>query len=217
LTSLIIFSLIASISVGTYRLGESVKRSYSKIQDILTKFGGLAKSLMMIASFLVTYTSKVEYQLDFVANLRTRYENSKNILVSAISSEISPIHSKKANNYLDKKAPTINLKQINNSTPKNRQYKPVNIVPTKIKESWNISECISGLLCFIRNQTMKKQHLMLERRLNSCTSIEKISYNSFLLDYLHNSNKASKEENHQLELSYIEYMGYHDSTERTVS
>ena len=57
--------IIADVIFQGYALGQRIKRNYSKLQDILTKLGGLTKSLMVIGSFLVESSSKILYYAKF--------------------------------------------------------------------------------------------------------------------------------------------------------
>jgi hypothetical protein len=72
-------SLLATIHVEGHRFGTRIKRSYAKIQDVLTRIGGLLKALSIVASLIANVTSEIEFYADSLFNFKFQLANTKNV------------------------------------------------------------------------------------------------------------------------------------------
>lgn len=68
-------NLISNITVEGYPYGQKINRSYNKIQDILTRIGGLLKALSIIASFLSKIYSEFQFYSDSIFNFNYQLSN----------------------------------------------------------------------------------------------------------------------------------------------
>lgn len=64
--------LLATINLQGYRFGTRIQRSYTKIQDVLTKIGGLLKAITLIASFIANLSSHSKFYSDSIHNFNTQ-------------------------------------------------------------------------------------------------------------------------------------------------
>lgn len=74
--------IIAVFNVKSYRLGQSIARTYTKIQDVATNVGGLLKILTMLASIISNLVSKIEFTNDFLYNLEVRSAKKESFLIN---------------------------------------------------------------------------------------------------------------------------------------
>lgn len=65
-------SIIADVVIQGKPLGMKVDRSYTKFQDVLTKVGGLIKALTILGSFIIKYTSEIEFINDYIYKIKCR-------------------------------------------------------------------------------------------------------------------------------------------------
>lgn len=72
-------SLLATIHLEGHRFGTRIKRSYTKIQDVLTRIGGLLQALLVIASLIANVTSEIEFYADSLFNIKFQLANTKNV------------------------------------------------------------------------------------------------------------------------------------------
>lgn len=68
-------SLLATINIQGDKFGTRIKRSYSKIQDVLTKIGGLLKALSIIAALISNTVSEIEFYSDFIFSFKHQLRN----------------------------------------------------------------------------------------------------------------------------------------------
>lgn len=61
------------------KLGQDQKRSYTKIQDVITNIGGIVKALMLVGHFVSQFFSIMQYEIDsFLYYYNLIVENSSN-------------------------------------------------------------------------------------------------------------------------------------------
>ena len=138
------------------RLAQEFHRSYEKIQDVLTKIGGIIKALMIVGTFLAEVCSKIEYYIylnlylknsnnfeSFQPNLSNLEKTQKTNLLNMINSN----HIKKdlendiSNNLKSKLSQNLNQSNLNleeNSIKK--EFKENNKEISEKKENKNIKE-----------------------------------------------------------------------------
>ena len=77
--------LLADITFQFTRRGNLINRQYLKIQDVLTKIGGLIKALMIIGNFVAVNLSNIAFYNDYIFNIK--YNNKllkeKGILIDS--------------------------------------------------------------------------------------------------------------------------------------
>lgn len=71
-------SLLAEIFVAGEKYGEKISRNYDKVQDVLTRIGGLIKAFTIIASIIAQLSSEFEYFSDTMFNLKYQLHNNIN-------------------------------------------------------------------------------------------------------------------------------------------
>lgn len=81
-------SLLATIHLEGHRLGTRIKRSYTKIQDVLTRIGGLLNALLVIATLIANTASEIEFYADSLFNMKYQLANHKNIELNTFLSNM---------------------------------------------------------------------------------------------------------------------------------
>ena len=88
--------VLADIVLQGKALGLKVSRSYLKFQDALTKIGGLIKALTLIGAYIVNYSSKIEFYIDYIFNIGFKEYNLSKL------NDSMKIRSTLLNNFVDK-------------------------------------------------------------------------------------------------------------------
>lgn len=111
-------SIVCTVIIQGYRYGDRYNRSYTKIQDVLTKIGGLLKAFSIIATFIANVSSEFEFYGDSIHNfksqLRSYFEFSeKKLYPSKLNASFDNNLSKykltgTGNNYITASKNTLN-------------------------------------------------------------------------------------------------------------
>lgn len=110
-------SLIATVNLQGNKYGSKIKRSYTKIQDVVTRIGGLLKAFSIVATFIAYCSSEFEFFGDSLHNFKYQVDHDYKTKVSKNNFEYMIKDNKITNNnfFIDEKNPRLKSYSKNNA------------------------------------------------------------------------------------------------------
>lgn len=159
----------AILTVQGYNFGDNYYRSYSKLQDLITRIGGLFNGLTLISTLLVHFYSKAYYIIDGLKehhNIYSNINNNEDITVKKSKFKFDALSS-------------INILRIDTSTPSKPKQETSSKYLTYKNQKSKVKFSSAGLFmaywCKYKNKALKDILIEKEKYINKSISTETIS------------------------------------------
>lgn len=157
-------NLIATVNVLGEKYGTRIQRSYTKVQDVLTRIGGLLKAITLVASFIANTSSHIKFYSDSLHNFNMQIskieknnKSTKAIKLEILNNDNKCFDNAEKINSNNLSKPNLNNKQASNKKSLNKQ--------TEDEVSINNKQ-VGSLSNFIKTSTqveMNEQEIRLSR------------------------------------------------------
>lgn len=171
---------ITTIDIKGHRIGEVYKRSYLKIQDVVTKIGGLAKVLAILANTLSFHISLLAYDIKILESVFSHFKRTQ-ITSKVPLRHIQLFHESNNQLYLNK---TENLKTCNREKIQKSQIETGSELYEDISFYFKIKYFISKVFQYKEKGYIRRLVVRIRKIEKTCLSIESMMRTKHLTDLL---------------------------------